>query len=273
MTQIGPFNRRSLSNNQRVRDKLLPSSPYRRIFGRLGTGDGAAVLAIVPFFLNEIGVVVPIDIRPITGGWAKGEVTLIANFLTARVCPGVEERVGSGLHLLVGGNVDGAIGIIIVGAGRGIAALHTANVGHSCVNGVGSKVAVIAAESRETALGAATDYLVLGSEDKENVRNVGCPAICILRIGHFVLNITVLNRRGGVSRCIDPGASENGIAGSSPCRVGVLGIVGVQARTAYVPKIAQDQTVVVRAYVGAGWFPKYRVDLSGASHHRASTIH
>ena len=159
----------------------------------LWAGDDATVLGVVPFFLDKVGVVIPGDISTVPcrcGG--KGEVAFVADFLPTGVHPGVEERVGGRFHLFVRSHVDGAIGIVIVGAGRCIAALHTTYIRHGRIDGVGAEEAVIATKCGETALRSATNRLVLRGKDKENVRDIRCPTVHILCIGYFVLDVTVL---------------------------------------------------------------------------------
>src|SRR5205085_8102314 len=103
------------------------------------------------------------------------EITLIANFLTTAIEPGIEEWVGSGLILLMRGNIDGAVGIeVMVGADGNAASTQVcAGIGHRCVDGVGAEEPMIGAEDLEAASEAGADVLSLGGEDKEDIVDAG----------------------------------------------------------------------------------------------------
>src|SRR5690349_4222594 len=104
---------------------------------------------------------VPCDIA-VAG--TKDPGTLVTDFITDPVVPGIQKWISCCLHLLVRSHVDRAIGIEVmvrtVGntTGREIGA----GIGHGSIEGIAAKVAMISTEGRETARTAITDVLSLG---------------------------------------------------------------------------------------------------------------
>ena len=66
---------------------------------------------------------------------AKDPGALVTNFVARRIVPGVQQRIRGSLHLLVGGDVDSLVGIIVVWAGARIAG-ETGCIWHCRVKGV-----------------------------------------------------------------------------------------------------------------------------------------
>src|SRR5579884_2564688 len=153
-----------------------------------------------------------------------------------------------------------------------IAALHSTYIRNDGVDGIGAKDVVIAAESCEAALRAATYRLVLSRVHKEHIVNRRCPVVRLLRVCHLVLDVAVLQCGGWISRGIHPRASQNGILWRSAARICVLRIVGIQAAAPDILTIAQDQAVVVGAHRCAGPPPEDYIHLRRSSHHRAAAI-
>ena len=65
--------------------------------------------------------------------WAKEPGALVANFVARGIVPGVQQRIRGSLHLLVRGDIDSLISIIVVRAGAGIAG-ETGCIWHCRVN-------------------------------------------------------------------------------------------------------------------------------------------
>src|SRR5947209_8362925 len=81
----------------------------RRSFVRsklLRPGEDAITAVIVPFLLHDVGMPIPGDIAARGVQRTKDPGTLVANFVTCRIIPGVQQGIGCCLHLLVGGDVD-----------------------------------------------------------------------------------------------------------------------------------------------------------------------
>ena len=64
---------------------------------------------------------------------AEDPGALVTNFVARGIVPGVLQRIRGRLHLLVGGDVDSLIGIIVVRAGARIAG-ETGCIWHCRVN-------------------------------------------------------------------------------------------------------------------------------------------
>ena len=75
----------------------------------------------------------------------KDPGALVANFAARVIVPGIEQGIGGCLHLFVGSDVDGLIGIIVIGAGARITG-EAGSIGHRRVDGVATKVAVVRTE-------------------------------------------------------------------------------------------------------------------------------
>src|SRR5947209_75053 len=181
----------------------------------LWAGQDASTLGVVPFLLHNVRVAIPGNIGTVGASGTEVPDTLIADFLAARVIPGIDERVCCCLHLLVGGNIDCAIGIMIAirTGGRTTGILACPGVGHSGVDGIGAKVVMIRAEVGETTYRARADNLIFGREDKEDVRDTWCPAIYTHSMRDFVLDILVLKHRQWIGRRVYPRCCQRGVAG------------------------------------------------------------
>ena len=65
----------------------------------------------------------------------KDPGALVANFVARGIVPGVQQGIRGSLHLLVGGDIDSLVGIIVVRAGARIAR-ETGCIWHCRVEGV-----------------------------------------------------------------------------------------------------------------------------------------
>lgn len=139
----------------------------------LRSGQSATTDGIVPFLLDDVGIAIPINIGAIWIDVAEVPGALVTVFLSTRVAPGVEQWIGSGLHLLVRGDIDGQVGVVIVGtAGR--LTTEACGIGHGGVNRVAAKVVVIGTERIGSALRLRTieaEVCILLGKDKEDVVN------------------------------------------------------------------------------------------------------
>src|SRR5581483_2748007 len=136
----------------------------------LRPGEDAATDIVIPLLLKDIVVAMEVDIAALGVERTEHPGTLVANLLPAGVNPGVEQRVGRGLHLLVRGHIDRLVGIISVGTGARVAA-KACRVGHGRVDGVAAEEVMIRAEGIAGALrlrAIKTQVLARLGEDEED---------------------------------------------------------------------------------------------------------
>ncbi len=229
---------------------------------------------VIPLFLRFVGMTAQFDIaaKPLSGTEVPG--ALVADFLAAGVVPGIKERIGCRLDLLVGGNVDGAVGVkVVVGAHRNATPAEVgAGIGHRRVDVVVAEGPMIGAEDLEAAAETGTDVLSLGGEDKEDIIDVGFPAIDALSMRDFLLHLAVRDRIGRVGCCIHPGACENGIAGETATSLGILYVVVVQLGSPDIAKITGDQAIVLGAHKRAFGLPEDSIGIGSTSHYWATVV-
>jgi len=135
---------------------------------------------------------IKIDVRSV-GPRAKLPGTFVPNLIPASIEPGIRQGIIRSLHLLVRGDVDGLVGLIVVGAGTRIAG-EAGRVRHRCVDGVRPKEKVVRAERVARTLRQRTvdaQIFIPLRKDKEDVVIAGTPAVGLLRVRDFVLNITI----------------------------------------------------------------------------------
>src|SRR5258706_8235953 len=128
---------------------------------------------VVPFLLHLVRMTVPRHIAAILVGGPKVPGTLVTDFITGPVVPGIQKWIGCRLYLLVRSHVDRAIGIeVIVRTGGNATGREIgAGIGHGSVESIAAKVTVISTEGREAARTAIADVLSFGRKDKEDVVN------------------------------------------------------------------------------------------------------
>jgi hypothetical protein len=123
---------------------------------------------VVPFFLHFVWMTIPRDVA-VAG--TKDPGTLVADFITGPVVPGIQKWIGCRLYLLVRSHVDRAIGIEVMvrTSGNTTGREIGAGIGHGGVDRIAAERTMIGTEGRETARIAITDVLPFGREDKEDI--------------------------------------------------------------------------------------------------------
>jgi hypothetical protein len=76
----------------------------------------ATFASVAPLLLDKVVVAVPLNIGFATIQRNTTEVpgALVANLVLISVIPGIDQWVCNGLHLLMAGDVDGAISIVVI---------------------------------------------------------------------------------------------------------------------------------------------------------------
>src|SRR6202007_1055397 len=154
----------------------------------------------IPFFLDFVGMAVPGHVATLSIGGAKDPGALVPNLVTSAIVPGSTQRVSSSFYLLMRSNIDGAIGVeVVVGAGGNTAGAQIGTgIRHRGVERVAAKVAVVSAECGEAALATSANILPLSGEDKENFVDARGPAVHLLGMRDFGLNLCILQRAARV---------------------------------------------------------------------------
>lgn len=179
----------------------------------------------------------------------KPEVALVANFLAARIEPGIEQGIGHGLRQLVRSHVDGAIGInVVVGSSGNSASVQAGpRIRKKRVDRVAAKGAMIATEGRERTLrlgGIKALSLILRGEDHEDVMNRGRPALHALSMGDFGLDIGVEHGIARISTSVHEASSKRGCRRSTSTCLGVLLENGVVRGSMDIAQEALYQAVI-----------------------------
>src|SRR5579872_6953583 len=154
----------------------------------------AALAGVVPLLLEIIvaavdGLVVLRAVRTLR----RAEVprALVADLIAAVVIPGIEQRIGDALVLLVRGHVEGGIGcrgaVGVLPAATGaqvVSGVRHVGVDHGLTGAV-RVIAMIGAELGEGAAATAAGADAVAQEDEVLVANTGRPVIRRDRLGNL----------------------------------------------------------------------------------------
>src|SRR5258706_3073753 len=179
----------------------------------------------------------PHDIATVSIGGTKLPHAFVRNFVVVvppRPVPGSEDRIGCRLELLMGNEVNGAIGIdVMIGAtGNPTQTQVGAGIGLSCINRsaphevMPGTQSVYKCASKTIEVGA-HDF-PLGRKDNEQLVDGGCPAIGLHRKRHFMLNIHFLELTAWIGSCIHPGATQNGVSRIFVLSISILRIIVIE---------------------------------------------
>src|SRR5258708_26118826 len=223
----------------------------------------------------------PHDIATVLIGGTKLPHAFVRNFVVVvppLPVPGSEERIGRRLELLMGNEVNGAIGIkVMIGAtGNSTQTQVGACIGLGCINRSAPHEVMPGTQSvykctSKTIQVGAHDFS-FGGEDNEQLVDGGCPAIGLHRKRHFLLNIHFLELTAWIGSRIHPGATQNRIGRMLVLSISVLPIVVIDWCATNILEVLENQAVVCWADIGAGRFPENGVSRDSANHDAAPVV-